>query len=207
MVISHSEAPKLQRSCDDKNCGVLRDRGPRDMKKTLRSKVFKVVEPYLNDQGVVSPGTYPAVIKSIHTDIVSQAVDRLEPNRVLNERAPLLNPIAAHLPRETDCAMSRLRSGFSIALKDYQHRIGKIDDDLCPDCGAEAQTVNHVFSCPSNPTSLAADDLWEKPWDTAEFLRSTPSFNFLADPGPRPSRRRRGRRPPPEPPPLTPRQN
>ena len=172
------------------------------MKDTLRSKVFNVVEPYVNDQGVIAPGTYQATIKSIHTDIVGVAVDRLTPNRVLNQRPPLLDPIESFLPRQTSCALARLRSGFSIGLKDYQLRIGNVDNDTCPDCGAASQSVSHIFSCPSHPTRLAVEDLWENPWDVAEFLRSTPGFSFLPDPGPRPSRRRRRRRPPPEPPPL-----
>ena len=43
--------------------------------------------------------------------------------------------------------------------RDYQVLIGRPGDDLCPDCGNEPQTGNHVFSCPSFPTRLAADDL------------------------------------------------
>ena len=185
---------------------VLLDKGYRqDKKETLRSSVFHLVEPYVNDQGIIAPGTYQATIKAIHTDIVSEAVDRLAPNRVLQQRPPLVHPINDYLPRETQCALRRLRSGFSISLRDYQLRIGNIADDLCPDCGTEPQSVRHLFNCPAFPTRLAVDDIWENPWDTAEFLRSTPSFSFLPDPGPRPSRasrRGRRRRPPPEPPPL-----
>ena len=187
---------------------VLLDRGLRDKKDTLRSKVFHLVEPYVNENGVISPGTYAETLKNIHTDIVSEVVDRLAPNRVLTRRPSLVDPIENFLPRLTKTTLRRLRSGFCAVLKDYQLRIGKVNDDLCPDCGRDSHTVIHLFNCSSFPTRLTEDDIWEKPWDVAEFLRSTPSFSFLPDPGPRPSRpsrRRRRGRPPPEPPPLIPR--
>ena len=182
------------------------DRGIRPMKETLRSKVYDIVEPHLNENGVITPGTYGPTIKAIHTQIVSEVVDRFTPNRVLDQRPPLVHPIEESLPRRTRCTLRRLRSGFCANLRDYQLKLRKVLSDVCPDCGNQPQTVEHLFNCPSFPTRLAADDLWENPWDAAVFLRSTPTFSFLEDPGPRPSRRRRNRRPPPEPPPLMPRQ-
>ena len=170
---------------------------------TLRSKVIDLVEPHLNQQGVVAPGTYTQVLKAIHTQVVSDAVDKLEPNRVLQLRPPLVHPVEEQFSRLTNSTLRQLRSGFCAKLRDYQRLLGRLDDDACPDCGNESQTVIHLFNCPSYPTRLAEADLWDNPWDVVTFLRSTPTFSFLDDPGPRPSRRRR-RRPPPWPPPLMP---
>ncbi len=181
---------------------VQLDRGIRDKKQTLRSKVFDLVEPHLNEQGIIAPGTYGHTIKAIHTQVVSEVVDRLSDNRVLHQRPPLVHPMEKQFSRQTRSVLRQLRSGFCAKLRDYQVLLGRPGDDLCPDCRNDPQTVEHLFNCTSHPTRLAADDIWENPWDAVTFLRSTPTFSFLEDPGPRPPRRRRFRRPPPWPPPL-----
>ena len=179
----------------------------RTCKETLRSKVLHMVEPYLNDDGVIDPASYQAVKKSLHTDVASDVIDSSGPDRVLQARPPLVHPSEKYLPRLTSTTMNQLRSGHCVRLKSYLFRLGRVDDDLCPECGLAPHTTDHLFDCPSYPTSLVADDLWEKPWDTAAFLQTLPSFNFFPCPGPppppppQPSRRRRNRKPPPEPPP------
>ena len=131
--------------------------------------------------------------------VVEQAIDDLAPNRVLNGRPPLVYPNDVLLPRITQTTLTQLRSGHCARLKDYQLRIGKAADDLCPDCRAAVQSTCHLFDCPSFPTSLAPIDLWENPWDAALFIQQTPSFDFLPHPGPVPPRRLPRRRPPPAP--------
>ena len=168
------------------------------MKETLQSKVYDLVRPYVNDEGKITPGTYKETIKSIHTDVVTNTIANLAPNRVLNARPPEVNLNQERLlPRQTRCVLRQLRSGHCVRLKDYQLRLGKVLDDRCPDCGVESHNVNHLFNCVSNPTTLTAKDLWEKPIDVVAFLTTLTAFNFLEPPPQPPSPRRRRRRRPP----------
>ena len=178
---------------------ATRDVGRRQMKETLRSKVLHRVQPYLDQNGEVAPGTYGDTIKAIHTDIVREAIQRQDPNRVLNASAPAISWTEKSLQRQTRTALTQLRSGFCAKLKDYQFRIGKAQDDLCPDCFIDPQTASHIFECPARRTQLVVEDLWRFPTDVASFLSSHPSFD-VPPPPPPPARRRRGR-PPPDPPP------
>ena len=104
------------------------------------------------------------------------------------------------IQRITRVTLSQLRSGFCSRLKDFQFRIGKTQDDLCPQCWYFPQNVDHLFNCPARPTQLVTDDLWTFPEEVASFLSFHPSFDVPPPPPPPPQRRRRGR-PPPAPPP------
>ena len=102
--------------------------------------------------------------------------------------------------RITRVVLSQLRSNFCARLKDYQLRIGKSQDDICPACQLEAQAVRHLFDCPARPTTLAPVDLWNNPWAVADFIRTIHCFADLPRPTPPPPRRCRAARPPPDPP-------
>ena len=83
-----------------KGCRVGSEDGPRDMKDTLRSKLFDSVEPYLTN-GVTQPLRYRQIINDLHTAIVGDA----------NRRPPDISPEEELLPRTTRCTLSQLRSG------------------------------------------------------------------------------------------------
>ena len=68
----------------------------------------------------------------------------------------------------------------------YQKFIGKIQDDTCPACSLDAQSVKHLFDCPAKPTTLSELDLWENPREVAHFLRTLPEFADLPPPEPPP---------------------
>ena len=76
-------------------------------------------------------------------------------------------------------------------------RIGKVDDDKCPDCRLDVQDVHHLFNCLTRQTGLTVDDLWNNPREVAYFLSSHPAFDFIAPPATPPTRRRRRRGRPP----------
>ena len=178
--------------------------GPRQMKHTLASKCGPTVEPHLQD-GVIPPAAYKETINRIHTETVGNAIRDRSHNRVLKTPAPKINPQEFHLPRKTRATLAQLRSGHCIKLKDYMHRIGKADDDICPNCRVAPSSTEHLFNCTAHPTTLTTRDLWERPHETATFLTNIPAFNDLPAVGPLPPpRRRRDARPPPEPPPPPP---
>ena len=176
---------------------VTGDHGRRRCKETLRTKLLTTVEPYLRN-GTTPRGAAKESKKAIHTDIVRDTKSRLDPNRVLLARPPAISKKEKPLPRLTRVTLAQLRSGHCARLKDFQLRIGKAVDDLCPDCNLVTQTVTHLFQCSAHPTSLGPRDLWERPDEVAIFLSSLPSFSFLPPPPtpPPPRRRRRRGRPP-----------
>ena len=176
------------------------------MKETLFTKAVDEVRPYLDANGSIAPGTYRDTINAIHTDVVSQAVSNLGHNRVIGSKPLPISKKEKFLPRQTRATLSQLRSGFCSRLRDYQHRIGSAQDDNCPLCYLEPQSVNHIFNCPARPTQLVPEDLWSFPVDVASYLSTHPSFDIPRPPPPPPQRRRRGwppAAPPPSPAPAS----
>ena len=164
--------------------------GTRDKKHTLQSKFLPVVTPYLVD-GILPPQNYTATIKSLHTEATATAIASSDPNDILQSLPPPVAEEETFLPRPYRTTLSQLRSGFCSSLAPYRARIGRTPDPLCPSCGVEPQTVPHLFSCSSHPTSLSPVDLWDRPGLVSDFISSLPFFNLPSLP-----------RPPPEPPPL-----
>ena len=58
-------------------------------------------------------------------------------------------------------------------------RIGRSDEDTCPECADRVHNVEHLFECPAHPTPLTPRDLWLRPAEVAEFLRGTSTFAEL----------------------------
>ena len=175
--------------------------GHRQKWETLRSKCWGTVEPFLQN-GIVPPGALKEVLSNIHTKVVGEYVDSTGPNRVLQNRPPLVHPTERYLSRQTRTTLSRLRSGFCSSLRAFEVFVGRSDDPICPQCITYDSSTDHLFHCPAHPTNLATNDLWDRPWEAANFLVNTPTFSHFSECGPPPPPRRRpGRRPPPEPPP------
>ena len=129
-------------------------------------------------------------LKSVHTEAVTNTMAIRSPNRVLQVPPPPIGEEETSLPRQYRTTLSQLRSGFCRSLNSFQERIGTTNNPLCPSCGEEPHTTQHLFTCPTHPTSLTPRDLWERPGLTSEFLSSLPLFNLPPLPCP-----------PPEPPP------
>ena len=107
-----------------------------------------------------------------------------EKNAVIRPSPPFgFNPIPA--------------SRYEPPNKDFQFRIKKVNDDVCPECHAAPHTTGHIFDCQAFPTTLTTTSLWTDPWGVAQFLHQVPSFQFLPEvgPPPPPRPRRRGRPP------------
>ena len=174
--------------------------GPRRNKETLNSKVGHLVSPHLIDS-IIRPGELKPTIVKIHTKVVQEAKSRCGHNRILGAPAPQIHPSEASLSRPTRAVLAQLRSGHCSKLKDFQQRIGKSADDICPECHLHSDSVLHLFDCPAHPTTLSPEDLWNLPREVASHLLSVPAFSQLPAVAPLPPRQRRRRRPPPEPPP------
>ena len=174
--------------------------GPRRSKETLKTKVGHLVEPHLVN-GIIPPGAHKPTIDKIHTKIVLDVKNRTSNNRILGSPAPKIDNSEKTLSRPTRSVLAQLRSGFCSKLQDFQLRIGKTADNICPICRLAPDSVSHLFDCPARPTNLSTDDLWSQPREVASFLSSHPAFNQLPVVAPLPPRQRRRGRPPPEPPP------
>ena len=111
-----------------------------------------------------------------------------------------------HLPQKSRTTLAQLRSGHCAQLRDFQLRLGKINDETCPDCELFPQNVKHLFECPAKPTMLSVTDLWDNPVEVVDHLRSSPSFNHLPQIVSPPRRHQRPRPPaaPPDSPFFTP---
>ena len=128
--------------------------------------------------------------REIHTAAVTESIAARGINGVLGAPAPPVREEEKQLSRKTRRTLAQLRSGYCHSLNDYKHRIGQSDSSICPSCRQEEHTVRHLFECPVHPVDLQPEDLWLRPAEVAEFLRTLPFFELPEDP-----------RPPPEPPP------
>ena len=157
------------------------------MKKTLQRRFGNQILRFFVDGAVRDA---EEVRKLLHTEFVDSSIRARPPNRVLNLQPPDINEEEIFLPRQYRSTLSQLRSGHCSALNTYRHRIGIADTDACPSCHRSSHNTQHIFTCPSNPTTLGVSDLWDRPAEVADFLAALPFFRFGAPP-----------RPPPEPPP------
>ena len=165
------------------------------MKETLSSRYGHVVEPFLNEQGVMAEVSYKRARDSIHTSAVRDAVSKQSPNLLIGRIAPPVSDSEKRLPRIFRTTLTQLRSNHCSALKSYQFKINKTNSDICPECRGAPQSVLHLFSCPAYPTKLTPIDMWFNPIKCAELLITIPSFQHL------PPLTIFPLRPPPEPPP------
>ena len=99
-----------------------------------------------------------------------------KPSVILNQKPPPIHKSETTLPRRTRRTLVQLRSGYSIHLRTYKHRIDPETSPLWPRCLSQQQTTQRLFTCPANPTRLTPWDLWKKPTETVKFL-ALPTFN------------------------------
>ena len=147
----------------------------RAIKETLKSKVGPVLQSYLSEDNVVAPESYSQTIADIHTDIVSEALGKLAPSRILNANPPNVDWREIYLPGFPRKILAQLRLGYCACLNSFLFKIGRVDSDLCLDCGTALHTVVYLFSCPAKPMNLDV----RVTWATATFLTSLPCFSAL----------------------------
>jgi hypothetical protein len=120
------------------------------------------------------------VIKCIHSATVAKAVCDAGPNELL-QAWPLMevDPSEATLPRIMHCVLTQLCLTKCFHLCSYLCRIGRTNDDTCPECRSFPHTAAHLFICSAHVTNLVKLDLWKQPHEVAEFLTTLPSFAHL----------------------------
>jgi hypothetical protein len=88
----------------------------RPLKETLSSRFMHVLEPYLNDDGVIAEVSYLRMRDSIHTNAVQKAIRALGPNRLLECKSPAVADSERSLPCVYQTTLNQLRSNFCSAL-------------------------------------------------------------------------------------------
>ena len=119
---------------------------------------------------------------------------------MLGATAPRIDASESSLSRPIRAVLAQLRSDHCAKVGDFQLRIGKSTDDICPECQLASDTVSHLFHCPAHATNLSIVDLWKQPREVASHLSSIPAFNQLLVVAPLPLRQRRLPAEPPPPP-------
>lgn len=118
------------------------------------------LQPDQADQPSIDQNT-----KTIHTSIVEEHLTSRQPNRLLNDTAPLINNAEETLPRDMRRTLAQLRTDKSPLLIKYLNNIDpdNYPTDLCPLCSDETHDSNHLFNCTQLPTHLTTADLWADP--------------------------------------------
>ena len=91
-------------------------------------------------------------LKTIHTIAVAESRQSYNPNPILAQPAPDINPLEQSLPRRTRRVLAQLRAGKSPILCSYLHMIdpGSHPSPLCPLCKSQDHTTSHLFSSQKN---------------------------------------------------------
>ena len=158
------------------NCNLPNHPGNKHLNKPAPTRKRKLtVKKFQNNIQNIFPVRNKKELKSkmktIHTDTVRKTINSYSANRVTGSKPPDINKEEMKLSRNTRCKLSQLRSGFSSILNDYKHRIDENIDNICPKCHLTPHDTNHLFNCPSDPTTLRPIDLWKKTARTADFLK------------------------------------
>ena len=140
---------------------------PRSRKLTAR----KYQDSVVNLLPITDKKNLKKKMRTVHTDIVATTINSYNNNRVLNTKPPGINKEEISLNRKVRSRLSQLRSGFSICLNDYKHRLDPEVLNQCPKCGHTPHDTNHLFNCTEDPTDLQTINLWTTPILAANFLK------------------------------------
>jgi hypothetical protein len=151
--------------------------GRKSIVHTLQSRYRDAVEPYLTN-GIMLESNYKKAIKDMHTKQVEKS-RRSITNDILGRHPPDVHLLERSLPRISQRTLCQLRCDKCICLETYKLSIGIAADDLCPICCGEPHTSHHLFNCPASPTNLNFLDLWKRPHDAVNYLRTLASFDHL----------------------------
>ena len=134
---------------------VTADSGPRTVKQTLQRRYTSEVARYTGGATQIADAAIARQL--IHRAAVRESIEARGNNRILGIPAPAIDPTEKELPRQTRRLLAQMRSGFSITLNDYRHRIGQSNTSICPCCRQDEHTVlrtpDRVLRTPDHSTT------------------------------------------------------
>ena len=91
--------------------------------------------------------------KLIHTNIVSRYTSSLNPNKVLNTKAPKIHHTEQTLPGETRRTLAQLRTNKCPLLKSYLHKIDPLStlSESCPYATPPPMILPTYLTAPTFP--------------------------------------------------------
>ena len=140
-------------------CHQLCHRPPDDRpERRLRSLIGRLklnIQQYLAEE-LLSNTSNKSAISSIHQDVVRTAIESSS-SRLLNGRPPPIATAEHTLPGKTRTILAQLRTGHSRILGQYMNRIDQTTRNHCHNCGHSPHDTQHLFDCPSQPTTLTVE--------------------------------------------------
>ena len=115
--------------------------------------------------------------KTLHTVCVDEETKKHDDNKLL-ETSPPVHPhrndeMEKNFPRVDRTLLAQLRSNFCPLLKDYLHRIGEAQANLCWNCGIEAEKTRHALQC---ICKIDSEMLWRDP-ETVQIVSAQENNN------------------------------
>ena len=116
--------------------------------------------------------TIRANTAQIHTQIVSNHMQAIPHNKILNTTAPEISKTEQALPHYTRRLLAQLRTNKSPILHENLHKITPETHPTpnCPLCHTQPLNTKHLFNCPKLPTNLGPEALWDNPGGAAGLL-------------------------------------
>jgi len=140
----------------------------RKLKETILTK-YKHLLPSDTQQNC-DDNTYKQTIKTIHTNIVTDTIQHLFHNPILNTPPPNISTSEEHLSRKHRTFLAQLRSDSCPLLNQYQHKLNPNISNSCPSCFMSPHNTLHIFNCSKHPTQLQPSDLWSNPSEVIQFF-------------------------------------
>ena len=164
------------------NNSVRAPSGPRRIalksKHRLNELFMDAMHPHLSN-GILESNEYKRVLSTLHTSVVQASIALQGVNPLLATPPPNICDKELSLSHSARTCLSQLRSGHSIRLNNYKHRIGRSATDRCPLCNLEPHSTLHLFSCSNSPTPLTVKVLCTHPREVVGFLSSQQPFADL----------------------------
>jgi len=126
---------------------------PRKMKETIFNNTNYTTNIPPN---ATTPDTIKQHMKTTHTQIVTNHIKTIPPNKILNAHPPEISQNEELLDRKTRCTLAQLRTGKSPFLNTYLNTINPTTypSPNCPLCQQHKHTTQHLFNCPKISTTL-----------------------------------------------------
>ena len=124
------------------------------------------------DPRTVTSTDIQAIMRLIHTSIVSKYLAARDNNKILRTAPPHISSSEETLPRHMRRTLAQLRTNKSPFLKTYLHKVDAIShpSPLCPLCNKYPHDTHHLFNCTHIPTLHTTLDLWTDPVGVGALL-------------------------------------